>query len=131
MEDVQSLLSDLSAEVVEIIEAYIDEPLVDLEDLIEQLVSYRDEISDKFGVNAEFADEELATMLAARSVELLERVATEYDEDQHRLAQAATRYLVDEQDDEEDLDSPIGFDDDKEVFNAVVEAMGHDDLAIY
>ncbi len=130
MEDAQARLAELPSELLEVLEEMLEQPLDDLEGLIEKVVSYRVEVGEMFGVNAEFADEELAAMLAARTVELLERVATDYDEEGHRLAQAAANYLVSSDDVDDDLSSPIGFDDDKEIFNSVVEALGHDDLAI-
>jgi hypothetical protein len=129
-DDAQARLAELPSELLEILEELLEQPLQDLEGLIEEVVSYRVEVGEMFGVNSDFADEELAAMLAARTVELLERVAGEYSEHDHQLAQAAARYLISDDDVNDDLGSPIGFDDDKEIFNSIVEAMGHDDLAI-
>jgi uncharacterized membrane protein YkvA (DUF1232 family) len=43
---------------------------------------------------------------------------------------AAVVYFVESDDDEHDLDSPVGFDDDAEVVNAVMAMIGRKDLMI-
>jgi hypothetical protein len=122
-------VKDLSGEVAEIFEALLDEPPVDLDRLIEELMEYRDEL-DEMMSGADLVDEDLGKSLATRLVELVERVIGEYGEEEHRLAQAAARYFIERADSDEDLDNPVGFDDDLEVFNMVARRLGYDDLVI-
>ena len=60
---------------------------------------------------------------------LLDRTAAEGPR-ARRLAQVAARYFVLQDDGDDDLSSPFGFDDDIEVFNAVVTALGQPHHAI-
>lgn len=122
-------MDDLSVEIVEIFEELLQEPLIDLDVLQRRLSRHMETVRD-LAAQAELVDEELAETLAARCQELLERVAGEYDEDDHRYVMACVNYFVMRHDDEDDLDSPAGFDDDLEVFNAVAAHLGHDDLVI-
>jgi hypothetical protein len=120
----------LPVEAVEIFEELFEEPLLPLEELIEQLLEYREEIMAEISASVEFVDDELVQALTSRSIELLERIANNYDEEAHRHAQASVRYLMEDYDDDEDLGSVVGFDDDMEIFNAVVVELGHSDLRI-
>jgi hypothetical protein len=122
-------VKELSGEVAEIFEELLDEPPVDLEQLIEDLMEYRDELDDMMSA-ADFVDEDLGKSLATRLVELVERVIAEYGEEEHRLAQAAARYFIERADMDDDLDNPVGFDDDLEVFNMVARRLGYEDLVI-
>lgn len=48
----------------------------------------------------------------------------------HHAIQRAVEAFVDEDDEEPDFDSPVGFDDDVEVLNRVLAHIGRDDLRI-
>lgn len=75
------------------------------------------------------ADVDTATRLILGCQALLDRLDTS-DPRACRLAHAAVRYVVLVDDGDGDLESPFGFDDDVEVFNAVVEELGLSDLQI-
>lgn len=122
-------MRDLDGEVAELFEELYQEALIDLEELIEELQAYREELLEELA-QSDFADGDLAATLSARLLELIERVAQSYDEEDHRHAQAALRYFMESVDGDHDMDSPAGFDDDREVFNAVASRLGHDDLVI-
>ncbi len=49
---------------------------------------------------------------------------------QRRVIQAAVRYFILDEDASGDLESPVGFDDDVGVMNAVARWLGHADLVI-
>ncbi len=70
--------------------------------------------------------------LAARLVEvcgaLLDEAERQGTDDARRLAQAAVRYFVEDEDGEHDLDSVVGMVDDAEVCNAIARALGRGDL---
>ena len=123
------IMRDLEGEVAELFAELFEEALIDLEELIEELQAYREELLEDIS-QSDFADGDLAATLSARLLELLERAAQSYDEDDHRHAQAALRYFMESADGDHDMDSPAGFDDDREVFNAVATRLGHDDLVI-
>lgn len=114
----------------EIYEELLEDALIPLEDLIERMITYREDILEEIAASVEFVDEDLVQALATRSLDLLERIANDYDLDSHQHAQAAVRYLIEDLDDDEDLGSVVGFDDDMEIFNAVVTQLGHTDLII-
>ena len=121
---------DVPVEAMEVYTELLDAPLMDLEDLIERVMSYRDRLAGDLAEAAEFVDEELAQTLVARSLAMLERIAAEYDEEAHRIGQAAALYFLAEEESEEDLGSAVGFDDDREIFNAVALELGFSDLVI-
>lgn len=122
-------MEDLSIEAAEIFEDLLQNPLIDIESLSFQLMAYQEQLREEIA-QSEFVDEELAETIYARAMELLERIASDYDEHDHTYAQAAVFYYMELHDEEQDLGSPVGFDDDRDVFNAVVTELGHDDLII-
>jgi hypothetical protein len=75
------------------------------------------------------ADQELGRALARRVRALLARWPALDTRGRH-LVQAAVLYFVLELDGDDDLESPFGFDDDLEVFNAVAEALGEPPLGL-
>ncbi|MEW6283826.1 MAG: hypothetical protein AB1758_34760 [Candidatus Eremiobacterota bacterium] len=76
---------------------------------------------------SEHADGPLGVRLYHAFELLLERPIA--DEDWPRV-QAAAHYLVDSQDEEDDLESPVGMVDDAEVFNDLCIALGYPDLKV-
>ena len=52
------------------------------------------------------------------------------NESQQLWMLGAIGYFVDREDEEDDFRSPIGFEDDAEVFNACIRFAGHDELVI-
>lgn len=60
---------------------------------------------------------------------LLKSISDQTPDEHRRLIQAAGRYFVDSEDESPDMESPFGFHDDAEVFNAVAIAVGRQDLA--
>ena len=69
----------------------------------------------------------LAESVATRMLELLN---SQVSPDGLRLAQAALKYLVQEDDLQPDFDSSQGLDDDAQVFNAVAVRLGRADLVL-
>ncbi|MCB9679726.1 MAG: hypothetical protein H6737_31760 [Alphaproteobacteria bacterium] len=101
------------------------EPLFRPSELRAQIDRYRAEIENA----GPLADHALGLQLADNAKALLDAVRDRCDLDQ-RLAQIAVRYFVLGDDGDDDLMSPFGFDDDVEVFNAVVERIGLRELLI-
>ena len=121
---------DLSTEALEMYSELLEAPLADLEDLIERLIEFREHLAGDLAQTAEFVDDDLAQTIAARALELLERVAADYSTQAHKMAQAVVLYFIGEEDSDDDLGSPVGFDDDRDIFNAVAAELDHHDLVI-
>jgi hypothetical protein len=73
----------------------------------------------------EFADKPLAQKLYRAACEGLGRDCSDA-----LLLQAAILYLVEHDDEEHDLESPLGMEDDAEVWNAVCDELGWADLRV-
>ncbi|MEQ1505562.1 MAG: hypothetical protein ABMB14_25235 [Myxococcota bacterium] len=105
------LLSDTRETVAAIAELRV----TDLEDLARQVIAYRTHVQQ----NARpMTDVETSDTLADAILALLDRAADRSDDDR-ALAAVAARYYVYDADADDDLASPFGFDDDREVFDAV------------
>jgi hypothetical protein len=74
-------------------------------------------------------DIDTAARIAATLGHLLDEPDA-YDADERALLRGAVDYFVMRDDGEDDLRSPIGFDDDARVVNAVVDALGRSDLRV-
>lgn len=129
----RTLLAGLLSDTRAVVSRLMQEPLAPLEDLRGQLDRWAD------GLHAtgwrsptdagSKADVALAMTLERAARALLDRVEGEAPATRH-LAQVAIRYLVLDDDVEDDLGSIFGFDDDVDVFNAIAERLGLDDLVI-
>lgn len=74
-------------------------------------------------------DLDTANRVAASLRELLDTIS-DYTAQQRALLRGAITYFAQREDDEDDLDSVIGFDDDARVLSAVAEALGRPDLIV-
>ena len=70
----------------------------------------------------------LAKALSHGLCELLRGQKEDTSEEHRRLIQAAVQYYVENDDDDHDLESPTGLDDDAEVFVAIAAALDRHDL---
>ena len=122
-------MEELSSESIDLLETLLDAPLVDIEELNDLLREHQENLREHIA-RSEFLDEELAETLYARCLEMLERVANDYDVESHKWAQAAAMHFIGLEDDEIDLESPIGFDDDRDVFNFMADKLEFEDLII-
>lgn len=122
-----SLLAQLLSDSREVVSRLLSEAPTTATELRTQ-VDDLDEILQQAG-DESFADLVLARQLVTGCRALLDHWQ-HADPATRRLIQVAVRYVVLEEDGDEDLSSPFGFDDDVEVFNAVVQVIGHHDLII-
>lgn len=113
-----ALLSDARAQVRQL----LDEPLLDQPTLQAALGEHVARLR-LAASGASLADWQGGLELSARARSLLDRWPT-LDHRGRRLVQVAVRYLVLEDDGDADLDSPFGFDDDREVLDAVQRLLG-------
>jgi hypothetical protein len=123
-------LSGIPAELREMFEDLVQEPLSDLAELRRQIGEHVDAIEHEHHVN-EFVDLVGAHLLRRQAERLLERWDSLRLSERH-LANAAIRYFVSWNDFENDLNIG-GLDDDKQIMNAVLSYLGiqeHDDDAL-
>jgi hypothetical protein len=123
-------LSGIPAELREMFEELVQQPLSDLPELRQQISEHVAAIEVEHHVN-EFVDVAGAQVLARQAERLLERWETLAPGDRH-LAHAAIRYFVSWNDFENDLNIG-GLDDDKQIMNAVLSYLAleeHDDDAL-
>jgi hypothetical protein len=124
----QELLAKLLSDSREIVERLLTEPDTELT-LLRSQIDDLDDVLQQAG-DESFADLILARQLVTGCRALLDRWDGA-DAGRRRLIQVAVRYVVLEEDGDEDLSSPFGFDDDVEVFNAVAEVLGFSGLVIH
>ncbi len=98
-----------------------DEPLLESDTLARQLAEYVGRVKLAAGAHS-LADWHTGLELADSAHALLRRWPS-LDHRGRRLVQVAIRYLVLEDDGDSDLDSPFGFDDDREVMEAIERAL--------
>lgn len=106
-----------------------DEPMMALPALIAEVVDYRRHILD-VAATQPHVNIELAEALVQGSLALLTGLDANQPETELRLAQIAVRYFVLEDDGEGDLTSIGGLEDDRQVFNIAVEALGKPELVV-
>lgn len=112
-----ALLSDTRL----LVRRLFDEPLSDADSLGRDLSALAQRIRAAAGHHS-LADWQTGLELVEAGRELLARWPA-LDHHGRRLVHVAVRYLVLEDDGDSDLDSPFGFDDDREVLDAVRRAL--------
>jgi hypothetical protein len=122
----EQVLGAIEADVAEILRSHLRAPLAAPEILAEQTRLYLKGLENLVN-GGEVIDLELATDLAVRCERLLD-MDDGVCEPHRRLAQAAVRYFIDEQDADSDVESLIGLDDDSSVIEAVALAIGRADV---
>lgn len=118
----QELLSDSR----DVVSRLLGERLQDVEALRAQVEQHHVHVRHDAGP---LTDLDAAAALHEATLSLLDRTS-DASVRVRRLAQVAVRYFVLQDDGDDDLHSPYGFDDDVEVFNAVVRAIGQPELEI-
>lgn len=116
------LLSDTK----DVIARLMAERLHDVDTLRDQVHNHHLRVKADAGP---LTDVDSAGALHRATMALLERTSSSPAR-VRRLAQVAARYFVVEDDGDDDMHSPYGFDDDVEVFNAVVREIGQPEYEI-
>lgn len=107
----------------------LGQPLVGEEGLERNVVQYLD-VVHHLAQTRPFIGVAQAEALARTSQALLRSVAPDTPDRDRRLIQAAVRYFLTADDAVDDLSSQDGFDDDVQVMNVVVQALGRPDLVV-
>ncbi len=117
------LLGSLLSDSRPLVRRLVAEPLLDEATLRGQLEDHAARLRALRAEPRALADFDTASLLTEQARGFLARWAR-LDHRGRRLVQVAVRYLVLEDDGDADLESPFGFDDDREVFDAVARALG-------
>ncbi|MGG6432742.1 hypothetical protein ACPF7I_01860 [Anoxybacillus sp. D401a] len=96
--------------------------------LKQQIQKYLKEI-EKETLQNEFINLPLAKKIASVCLLLLD-VYDQYNEEEKKFINATINYFLHSHDDEEDLYSPLGFDDDAEILNECLRLLKKEDLTI-
>ena len=104
-------------------------PLNSNEQLVAAVESYSQVVTAAARSRSDL-DINLADCIARCCLLLLAEHWYSADEHQRRLIQCACHYFIDDDDENSDLDSVFGFDDDAELMNLIVVQLDRPDLAI-
>lgn len=103
-------------------------PSVEISNYTQQINDYIDKLKQK-QIEFEFLNIEVAQMLAERSKYLINTYSS-LDEYNKKLVVFAIKYFLNSNDEDADLTSITGFDDDVEVMNYVLISIGKPELTI-
>lgn len=117
----------IPADARDLVTTLLGEDLRPLDALRKELDAHLEVIKAAQASN-EYVDVSLALRLTTVSRALLDEAESAGTDDARRLAQAAVRYFILDDDGENDLTSVHGLVDDAEVCNAVARALGRGDL---
>lgn len=121
------LLREAPVEARPLLQALWDTEVSAVDTMRTEVAAYRDTLSD-LQTRYEFLDRSTADRIALQLDSLLSWLGAHPDPESARLVHVAVRYFVENDDGESDFDSPIGFDDDAEVVEAVARMLGQQGL---
>jgi uncharacterized membrane protein YkvA (DUF1232 family) len=127
--DFLSIEEELPENARILVEQLIQEDLVSSDELRFEIEKYSSKI-DRFARKRDDLDVNLAECIAQSCLAMLDTLKQDSPAEHRRLMQVACRYFVEEDDEEGDLGSVFGFDDDAEVLNIVVRKLGRPDLEV-
>lgn len=119
--------SELSEELMSTIERLVGEPFMDLDTLRGQVKVHMAK-AEQVMKDKVFFDASLAQRLGLACLAMLD--ITGLDEAARKLVQAAAVYYVEDDDEDGDFSSIVGFEDDAHVLNYVAKKIGHTALAV-
>ncbi len=111
------------------IRSLLDQPQPSAEDLLAGLDDYTRRVDAEVRRRQDL-DVNLAEEILRVYRHLLQQAWGHLDEQQRRIVIAGCSYYLDRSDQDDDLDSVFGFDDDARLLNQVLEVIGRSDLGI-
>lgn len=132
MRDLQQALSEqIPSEIAALIAPLFHTEPLPVDELRRQVVAYRRAIAvaEKTREWPDM-DARMGDACGVACLALLDAIGPSPDAEQHLLLHIAVRYFVTADDDEDDLDSLVGFDDDALVVNACARLLGQDAAVI-
>ena len=121
-ETISEVLSNLPPKIAEFFRQCLEGPLKSSEELRRDLERYQARLRHEHR-RAELLDIKTADTLVEICQKMLESMSVGTSEEHHRLIQGAVQYLSLVEDEESDIESPIGFDDDALVIRAIAKAL--------
>ena len=106
---------------------FYEAPLQPRSAMIAQVRQYQAAVEAE-AEHLEFVDTDQAARLANAIIAMIEGLTDESPDEHRRLVQAAAAYFALTDDVSDDVNSPIGFDDDERVARAVAEYIGRREL---
>ena len=129
MSVLSEVLSQLPGDVAPYVGRLAEQEPAAVDQLRSELRAYSRELAELARTDPQ-VDAELGLELAGACRTLLERLESPIDPVVHRVVHACIRYFLLDDDADPDTASWLGLDDDVEVFNVVVVALGHSDLRV-
>jgi uncharacterized membrane protein YkvA (DUF1232 family) len=124
-----ALVSDAPPELRASVERMLQRPVASPQTILSELDAYNRRIDDAVRVRPDL-DVHLAESILRACRSLLEDAWRDLGGDQRRLVQLACDYYLDPEDEDGDLQSVFGFDDDAVVLNLVLDALDRSDLKV-
>ena len=119
---VAEVLSTLPPKVAVVFQQCLEGRLQSSDNLRRELEQFQARMREEHE-RSELLDMETADKLVETCQRMLDSMSDSPAEEDHRLIQAAVKYLIREDDEEGDVESPIGFDDDALVVRAIAKAI--------
>ena len=123
----EALIAGAPNESQQLLRQLAAEPLRPISELAGLLNDYESRLADAQR-ESEFLDLATAQRIGAQCRALLKLPELETDDERRRIVQLAIRYFVVADDGENDIDSPIGFDDDAAVVAVAARLLDREDL---
>ena len=121
--------TELSDELRRALDRFCDLPLASRSTLEALIAGYADDIERAATKRADL-DVHLADCIARSCMTLLNEEWDRAEDSGKRLIEAACQYFVESEDQDSDLESAYGFDDDAELVNEIVELLNRQDLTV-
>jgi hypothetical protein len=122
-------MTELPKDLREDLGRFYDLPLTSKSALEALITEYADDIEQAANSRGDL-DVNLADCISRSCMTLLNEEWDRAEESGKRLIQAACHYFVENDDQDGDLESVYGFDDDAEIVNAILELLNRQDLMI-
>ncbi len=123
------LLAAVPGEMRAVLKSLTGEPVMPIDELREELREYMLGV-ERCAEEVEFFDCETARRVGEKCETLLDALDSGGSEEHRCLIQLAVRYFIVADDAQSDTMSPIGFDDDEQVVDLVIEELRKDGLSI-
>jgi hypothetical protein len=126
---VERVINMVPAQMRAAVEKLAERPLSSGASLAETINQYSRTINTAAAARPDL-DINLAECISRSLLSLLQDNWHSMDEQQRTVLQIACYYYIEEDDDQGDLESVYGFDDDAELLNAVLDCLGRSDLTV-
>jgi len=113
--------------VAALLKQFIEGPFREVLELRRDIRAYVEKL-ETISKKTEFLDLVLARRVATQCESLLDGLGPDSSKEHRQLIQAAVQYFIENEDEENDIESPIGFDDDLEVVELIAREIDRADI---